>query len=309
MKLTLRRLLLWLALPVLLVVLAVWSWTPSREPSWEGRSLSSWLKDLESQNAGELGATGEPKGVTAGRAIQGMGTNCLPFLLRRLDHSHLTPPEQLEIKLKEQLEEYDVKLPWDSTARHREQRWEAAAAAFKALGHQAAPVVPELQRWLCSTNSDHDFLAAWVLSYIHPEGTLALIAASTNRTIPRWRFLVGALEDLAPQHPEVFAAFLSMADHSDPEARAYAAYGLRRSEKETAATLPVFIRLLADPISSVRKNALLSLGNFEGDIRAAEPAVTTLVTDPDPEISKFAKDLLQKIKAQSSAPPTAAPAP
>lgn len=74
MKPTLRRRLLWLALPVLLVALAVWSWTP-REPSWEGRSLSEWLKDLEPRTRKKLGAIGEQR---VEHALQGMGTNCLP---------------------------------------------------------------------------------------------------------------------------------------------------------------------------------------------------------------------------------------
>ena len=183
MKINLRRCLLWLALPVLLVGLAVWSWTPS-EPSWEGRSLSSWLKDLEPRTIDKLGTVGEQNAEAAKRAIQGMGTNCLPFLLRRLEHLQPTPLEQKLVMLEDQLGGNKIKLPWGGTEARINSRNFALGLAFETLGHQAAPIVSEMQRWLCVTNAHKDSIGANVLAYIHPEGTVALIAASTNRTIP-----------------------------------------------------------------------------------------------------------------------------
>lgn len=302
----LRRLLFWVALPGLLVALAVWSWTP-REPSWEGRSLSSWLKDLEPDRKEKLGAVGEQNAAAARRAIQGMGTNCLPFLLRRIESQDPTPPEKMLLKLEELLGKNSAYLLGERSEVRNGAHFYAAYYAFTALGHQAAPVVPECQRWLCSTNANRDALAVGVLESIHPEGTAALIVASTNSTLPRRRFVMGALLRLAPEHPEAFAALLRLDADPDPKIRALAGHVLAVGRYEAAVIWPVLNRLLADPDDSVRRAILRDLDSFKGDLSPAVPALTALTTDPDPEISSKANALLLKIKAHST--PTAVPAP
>ena len=104
-----RRLLLWGALPVLLVALAVWSWT-SREPTWEGHALSWWLEyeDPDPDTHGLVATMPAPKTDSADRAILGMGTNCLPFLLQRLRNPYPNPLERFVIKLEEKLEKHSI---------------------------------------------------------------------------------------------------------------------------------------------------------------------------------------------------------
>jgi len=48
------------------------------EPTYEGRTLSDWLKDLSNTSAGR-------KYAPAARAFREMGTNAVPFLLMRLE--------------------------------------------------------------------------------------------------------------------------------------------------------------------------------------------------------------------------------
>lgn len=301
MKPRLRRLLLWVALPVLLVTLAVWSWTP-REPSWDGRSLSEWLKDLEASRIEKLGVVDEKKAEAARRAIQGMGTNCLPFLLRRMETMGPTPIESTMVKLEEQLGKYAGYLPWELGDGRRGASVESAYYAFLALGHQTAPAVPELQRSLFSTTLHRDYFAAELLPNIHPEGTTALIVASTNSMIPRRRFVVGALHRLAPDHPEALAALLRLEADPDPNMRALLGRVLARGGYAATIIWPVLNRLLNDPDGSVRRAILRELDSFKGDADPAEPALTALLTDPDPEISSNAKALLLKIKAHSATP-------
>ena len=301
MKPLLRRLLLWVALPVLLMALAVWSWTP-REPSWEGRSLSSWLKDLEPLRNEKMGAVGEQNAAAARRAIQGMGTKCIPFLLQRIDKLETTP-------LEGQLRTHGVSIPSKAAEPLPSDRINAITLAMNALGHEAAPIVPELQRWLASDNEDRGYAAALMLTSIHPEGTAVLISAYTNPTMPA-RFVIRlALPHAARLHPEVMPAFLSMASHPHPAIRTDTCFLLQNFEKDATIVLPVLIRLLGDRDSSVREEALATLGRFKADVGTAVPAITALLTDPDPEISSKAKALLLKIKASSAPPPPASPAP
>lgn len=302
MKPRLRRLLLWVALPGLLVALAVWSWTP-REPSWEGRSLSSWLKDFKPPSMGNPSAADEQSAAAAERAVRGMGTNCLPFLLRRIAQRDPTPPEKMLLKLEERLEKESINIPWTRTQTRMDVRVFGAYRAVQALGHQAAPIVPDLQRWMCSSNVNLAYTGAILLGYIHPEGTAVLIAASTNRTLPDRRVIVVSLHRISTEQPAALTAWLGMADDPDPRIRQLVGVPLANSPQKPAVVWPVLNRLLADPHGSVRRGVLTGLMRCKGDLTPAVPALTALAADPDPEISKAANELLDKIKASSATPP------
>lgn len=305
MKPLTQRLLLWVALPVLLMALAVWSWAP-REPSWEGRSLSEWLIDLEPDRNGKMGAVGEQNATAAKLAIRGMGTNCISFLLRRIDYLEPTWLDRLVAKLEAQLRNHGVRIPWKTAEPdHLGERMNAIILAMNALGHEAAPIVPQLQGWLASDNEDKGYAAAGMLPYIHPEGTAVLISAYTNPAMPA-RFTIRlALPHAARMHPEVMPVFLGMASHPHPAIREDTSFLLQNCEKHAPLVLPVLIRLLGDPVSSVRETTIHTLTHFKADVSAAVPALMALTTDPDPEISSKAKALLLKIKAQSATPPSA----
>ncbi|MEQ2010556.1 MAG: hypothetical protein ABMA26_27535, partial [Limisphaerales bacterium] len=277
MKPLLRRLLLWVALPVLLVALAVWSWTP-REPSWDGRSLSEWLKDLEPALMNHPSANDERNGAAARRAIQGMGTNCLPILLRRLESLDPSPVDKLLIEVEDQLGKQSVTIPWTRTKTRMDLRLSTSADAVKALGHQAVPAFPEFQQWLSSTNGIKVHIAGWLLGGIPPKGTAVLIAASTNRTFPNRAAIVVALNRISTEQPEALTALLAMADDTDAFVRTQVGHFLPSNPHEPAVIWPVFNRLLADPDSSVRRTVVVGLGRFTGDLHPGEPAITALTT-------------------------------
>ena len=308
MKPLLRRLLIWVALPVLLVSLAVWSWTP-REPSWDGRSLREWLKDLEPARTRNPSAVDEQNAAAARRAIQGMGTNCLPFLLRRIERIEPAPLEKMLIQLEEQLADQGVKVPWTRTQTRLELEVYDACDAVKALGNQAVAAVPEFKRWLLSSSDVKVSMGAYLLSEMAPEGIAVLIAASTNRTMLNRAAVAVRLHSIASEHPQAFTALLGMTADADPGVRGHAGYLITSSHYEAAVIWPVINRLLADVESSVRRVILGKLERFRGDLRPAEPALRALLTDPDPETRSQAKALLDKIKAASPTPPPAPPAP
>lgn len=304
MKPLLRRLLLCGALPVLLVTLAVWSWAP-RQPSWEGRSLSDWLKDFEPARTRNPSAVDEQNAAAAQRAIQGMGTNCLPFLLRRIAQIQPAPLEKMLITLEDQLAEQEVKIPWTPTQTRLEVGVSDACDAVKALGHQAVPAIPELKRWLLSSSDVKVSMGAYLLANIAPEGIEVLIAASTNRTMLNRAAVAVRLHSITSEHPQAFTALLGMTADADPGVRGQAGFLITSSRYEAVVIWPVINRLLADVESSVRREILRKLERFRGDLRPAEPALTVLLSDPDPELSKAASRLLDKIKAQFATPPPA----
>jgi len=247
--------------------------------------------------------------MAATLAIQGMGTNCLPFLLQRLGLSEPAPWERVLIRLEEQFWNRGIKSPWSNTEMRLQLQALATMSAIEALGQQAAPAVPELHRWLYQTNGHKDALAAQSLGRIHPQGTSVLIAASTNRLIPNRDWVFFALSQAAVQHPEVLPVLLKSADDADPHVRSFAGQYLCHHAREAPVVLPVLMRLLGDPAVAVRKITLASLSRFNGDLTVAVPALTTLESDLDPWTSSRANALLQKIKAQSLGSPAAAPVP
>lgn len=144
-----------------------------------------------------------------------------------------------------------------------------------------------------------------LLANIAPEGIAVLIAACTNRTVIHRAALAVTLHIIASEHPQAFTALLGMTADAQPGARMQAGYLITNSRYEAAVIWPVINRLLADPVSFVRRACVDALDKFVGDINPALPALTMLLSYPDPELSKAASRLLDKIKAQFATPPPA----
>lgn len=138
-----------------------------REPRFQGRSLTAWLRDFESDRPEARWRAAE--------AVRQVGTNAVPFLIERLRYREPPLPPQWKLELqallnKQSLVKFDIGRP----ANRRSQ----ALAALDALGPEAKAGVPALEELLHENPPDHR--AVLVIARLGPDAAPALTRALTN---------------------------------------------------------------------------------------------------------------------------------
>lgn len=192
---------LWWVIVALLtcVVLALAFARPPSGPTYQGRSLASWLRCFE---GGELPQTR----YRAAEAVRGMGTNIVPLLVSQLSHprARLEPPWRHEIRgLLSRLPVLNI-LPFPADDRSE------ALAALDALGPNAQAALPALEGLLHENPPDQRALL--VIVRIGPEGVPVLTSALTNdeRIV---RVAARTCFDMMPSNsPVLFPRTLEQAD-------------------------------------------------------------------------------------------------
>jgi hypothetical protein len=139
------RLTWWLALLAFVAVLIVLFLRMDNQPSYNGRSLESWLRDFGPKPIGNglshshfSAGSRNPKTNSPAEAIQAIGTNAIPYLLHALKRKD-DPPWMVSISqflAKHKLAKFS---PLDSQSRR-----EQAALGLFALGTNALLTLPEL---------------------------------------------------------------------------------------------------------------------------------------------------------------------
>ena len=252
------------------ILFAVFS-VPSRgrkEPVYQGKTLTQWLKRLDDGQAFGISSGSLPsftrEQIEAAAAIRAIGTNALPFLLEDI-HSH--PSEKARwIRFNRKLDSLTRKhFGWsfsmgDITSEDRV-RW-GAAQGLSVLGPLAKPAMPELTR-LLFTNYFHSSMkeAAYALAGVGPDALEVLTnAIHTNE----WSGMcaIWALD----QHPAVgtnVIPFLISATRSSSEGTACGAIevlGLFHVDAEHV--MPALSNALASPDAAVRDDAARALAQF-----------------------------------------------
>jgi len=138
---------------ILLVVAAGWA---HREPVYQGRPLSVWLRGFD-------GETAEARWRSA-EAFRHMGPGVVPRLTSRLSHARPGPEPKWRQWIRELLSRQSV----------------VKIAALDALGPDARAAVPALEGLLHQSPPDHRALI--VLARIGPEAVSVLNRALTNDT-------------------------------------------------------------------------------------------------------------------------------
>ena len=157
-----------------------------REPEYNGRPLSYWIEEYWLEGPAEE------------QAIQRIGTNAFPFLLRWIR----TPEARhrlILLPLARELPDF-IKPKWADNNYNRRSLY--SAHAFVVLGNQAGPVVPELSRIGADTeNPGPADMALTALSYMGSNGVPALVASIRNPSHPyreRAVYFLGESKDFGP---------------------------------------------------------------------------------------------------------------
>jgi HEAT repeat protein len=237
-----------IALVVLLAMLAGvigWRILREREPSYQGRQLSSWLEAY-----GRVRQTTESEfRRKTYEALKQIGTNAIPASLRMLR----AKDSALNVKLMELAKgQHFIKFNYTS-AQELNQR---AFWVFEVLGPKARSAVPaliEIANQNISRSSQHYAIDA--LGYLGEDET-----GYTN-----------------PSAKEAVPSLLGWATNEDWHVRSDAILALGRIGAEPDRVLPVLINALHDPNLQVQLFATICLGHFRRDAKNAVPALVEVL--------------------------------
>lgn len=263
------------------------------EPKYQNRAASSWLEQLDDgtrENAVILRwelwqpqAQRSAKQGEAVQAIQGMGTNALPYLLSMLEKK----PSRLDGLFGK---------PVPPSVYHRQ-----AALALEALGPQNLPLIPELTRILHQNTSPKE--AAMVLAAIGPEGweVLTKAIADTNHTASACSiWALGSHRAFVPGTTveALKAKFIA----NDPESiNALTGWALAEIGQDREQVVSLLISGLQDRRWDSRWGCAVALGRMGRDARSAVPALLAMLKDRDPVMRHDAAQALEQIDPETAA--------
>lgn len=285
-----KRAWIFAALFLLALLLAINYVTKPRrnEPRYQGRTLTSWLKQLDDGEAFGISSS-RPLSLSSSQleavaAIHAMGTNALPLLMEDL---HARPTEESRrVRFyrwsRQNLPDWinSTLFPSMDTTDEDRVRWRAAQG-LSALGAQAKPALPELNR-LLFTNFWHSSIkeSAYALAAISPEGIEILTnAVQTNN---EWSGMC-AIWALG-QHPDTGTnciPFLIQCTSSSSKGTAQGAIEvLGLFHTDAAHVIPVLTNLLSNPDMELSKRAANSLGRFGKQAAEALPLLQNMTNNP-----------------------------
>jgi len=273
----------------LFFVASLVSVTRSNEPSYQGKKLSQWLEELgdpepELQGDAELRRWQEVFGH--------MGTNAIPFLLRRLQ----SRDSALKIKVIDWAERHDVSAPRFQRAEFRQTQ---AAVGFRLLGPQAASARAALVAIL-NRGGAAGWYAAYALAGIGQEAVPPLAQALTNLDSEIRRSAAFALcglkeADGSSSIPNLITALNDTNRHT----RLCAVTALGRIAKRPDSAVPALAERLNERDGMIRNQALSALAKFGREAQATVPVLLELAADRKDPLHDRAAQVLKQIAPET----------
>jgi HEAT repeat protein len=265
------------------LALLLWIAQQPREPVYQGRQLSSWLKDLENWD----GDTNNAAFV----AFREMGTNAIPPLLEVIE-SDGSPIQRMIMKFNKR--QSVVKLPfgtpWVKTM--------TAAWGLYAMGTNAEPALPVLTNLLFHTNAV--IASATVLAGIGSAGVPSLLAALTNRD---YLIRFSAASGLGWEHADfevVVPALIASLQDNNRQVKLVATDSLGQLHVKPELAVPALINAFTNSDALLRSSVLISLGQFEARAKDSIPMVMTALKDSDKSVRTSAGFAIKQIDPEAA---------
>lgn len=242
----------------------------SREPEYQGRKLTDWLRELEA--APDMAS---PQWRDSVAAIRAIGPNGLPTLLMMLRGTDSAWKVQA-VTLIQDTANVDLS---ESLAESDQRR---ARIGFQVLGAAARPAIPKLAALAETAEpglADRAFLA--MLEIGGAETIPPLLKVLTNANAPRQIMAVNYLGQFRSQARAAVPALVPLLNAGVPELRATAARALGNIGLEAPQAVPALTRTLSDPDRQVQAAAAMALGAFGTAAESALPALRELPDAPD----------------------------
>jgi HEAT repeat protein len=229
----------------------------AREPRYQGKTLTTWLQLYQKADEGTAGE----RDATA--AIQAIGTNALPYLMKWIASTDL-----------------DVGL--------------RAQQGFKILGRVAAPAIPALSKLLTGTNEFVAIVVGPALGSIGAPAVPALLEALTNRSYKISLRAILAIPELGTNAHPVIPFLVAELRHPNHFYRERAADALGGLHIDPEVVVPALTNLVQDSSPAARFIAIKALGQFGPAARPAAPLILeTLKTRED--LQWVSKNALREI--------------
>ena len=260
------------------------------EPTFEGKRLSSWLRDLR-----------DPSALVQHRAqnaLRHMGTNSVP-VLREMLHARDSPLRTNIVSLLQRQTLFKLSF---APARERRVR---AALACAILGPMASPAVPDLLEFSTGDNFCSN-LAESALGCLGETAVppLCTVLMDTNSNYTLRRVAVGALASIGPPARAAIPALTNSLKDNFSEIRANAAHALGRIEFPSPEVVAALMELLDDQDLKVRICAEMAVTGFGKPVM---PILASLSKGADASICRGATKALDELtkaeKTQSGESP------
>ena len=249
-----------IALAVLLVALAgvsAWQGLSLREPVYQGKRLSVWLKAyresawLDSEVV--IHEHWEAPGQKADEVVRQAGTDALPTLLWMLE----AKDSALKVKFMGLVtRQHIVKIDYIPAENLNSE----ALHGFWVLGAKAQSSVPAL---------------------------IEIANRNRNVSLVSQCCAISALGFIGPSAKEAVPSLLRWATSADWQLRWGAIFALGRIRAEQDRVLPVLINALHDPSSTVQASAVGALKDFGPDAKIAVPALVQFLNASHDDVNKF----------------------
>jgi hypothetical protein len=292
-----KRILIILTACVLAGIGVVAFWPGPKEPEYNGKKLSEWLRAYELPvNPVASFEQWRAKWRAADEAVQHIGTNALPWLVRWIAYE---PP-----KWKERIEGLVSKVPastipswyyWDDALT------KDAEHAFEVLGTNAAAAVPQLIQIVKQPRRElKQELAMTALSHVGKDGFPALLAALKDKD-PHTKStaavciykMFGRGVDVSPAIPELLLLDREI-EKSNPAAYPHYCF-VPLFDDEPAFLIAALSNCLGHVDARVRVEAVIVLARLGDKARPVVPALTKALNDPAIAVQEAAIVALQKI--------------
>ncbi|MDA1277660.1 MAG: HEAT repeat domain-containing protein [Verrucomicrobia bacterium] len=254
----------------LVVVAIVFFFQRPKEPIFEGRTLSKWMADLDD-------TASDAQRIAARKAIQQMGTNIVPNLLRMLSPQAALSRRQMA----------------GAEDQAKTEHWRAVLA-FQELRPVAIPILADL------LDGESGTTVARALSPMGPEAITALLKALTNKDpVVRERVELG-LELDSTNSASLRPVLLANLKDPNDRVRAYAARALARDTAVSENVLSGLIEALQDPSDDVRLQTLEALSHFGTNATPAILPLLEVAKTASGKISRAAYSALAQIAPEAA---------
>jgi hypothetical protein len=300
-----KRVIIVLAACVLVGIGVVAFWPAEREPEYNGKKLSEWLRaySLDYSNDAEKKIY-EREQLAAADAIQHIGTNALPCLVRWIAYE---PPVW-----KEKIGSFVVKIPSRTIARwymESDRLGSGAVRGFEVLGLRAATALPELENVIKTSHRQfNQALAIAAMGHIGKDAFPYLLRALEDRKtrdIAAWSIVnlprMGA--DISPAIP----AFLLIDRETAEQEKKFGKFNsptlhpgfdylfwVLLSENRPF-LIPALTNCLHHTNNDVRVEAAKTLGRLGTEARKAVPALKEALDVRVVAVQEAALDALEEI--------------
>jgi len=256
------------------VTVAVIYFLIPREPSYQGKTLSTWIEPFCQKTATGLNAPAGPQHFEelqpVRRAVVAMGTNAVPFLIAKLNlHDSFLQRMITRVRAKQPIAALKPTDPNINRIR--------AVRALAVLGPVATPAITNLAEQLGDVLVAEN--AVYALSGMGPEGMRALVAEYPNvNPLVRMQIAMTLL------HP-------SMTYRGEDKKP------LQASQIPTDIRVDGLCCLMKDPSAAYRMEAIMQLETLGPAASNAVPDLLSLTNDWNLSTRMMAVRALDKIKA------------